>query len=60
VLQRRKVSGPRIVVLEKVRVDVEVLEQDFGDGGVAARREPGRAVVSTAEVDANFQVGGAL
>lgn len=58
VAQRGEVAGARVVVLEEVDVDVELLEQDLGDGLVAALREPPRPVVAAADVDADGHVGG--
>lgn len=58
--QRAEVAGPRVIVLEEVDIDVELLEQRLGDGLVPALREPLRAVVAAAEVNADGHVLGPL
>lgn len=60
VAQRGEVAGAGVVVLEEVDVDVELLEQRLGDGLVPALREPLRAVVAPAQVDADGHVAGPL
>lgn len=60
VAQGGEVARAGVVVLEEVDVDVELLEEDLGDGLVAALGEPLRAVVAAAQVDANGHVLGAL
>lgn len=58
--QRGEIAGPRIVVLEEVDIDIQLLEQRLGDWLVATLCEPLRAVVSTAQVDADGHVLGPL
>lgn len=60
VTQGLEVTAARIVVLEEVGVNVQLLEEDLRDGLVAARGEPFAAVVAAAEVDADLHVCGAL
>jgi hypothetical protein len=50
--QGAKVSGAGIIVLEEVRIDIELFEQDLRNRLVA--------VVSAAKVDSDFHVRGAL
>lgn len=58
--QRAEITGARIVVLEKVHIDIQLLEERLSNGLVAALREPLAAVVAAAQVDANGHVLGPL
>lgn len=58
--QRAEIAGPRIVILEEIHIDIELLEKRLGHGLVAALGEPLAAVVAAAQVDANGHVLGPL
>ena len=52
-MKRPEVAGAIVVVFQKIAVDLELLEQRFGDGLVAAFRCPGTAEVAAAQVHAH-------
>lgn len=58
--QRAEIARSRIVVLEKVHIDIQFLEERLGHGLVAALREPLAAIVAAAQVDANGHILGPL
>ena len=58
--QRREIAGARVVVLEEVPVDLEVVEQHLRDGLVAAFGDPGALEIAAAEVDADRHPRGAI
>lgn len=58
--QRAEIARSRIVVLEEVHIDIQLLEERLSHGLVAALREPLAAVVAAAQVDANGHVLGPL
>jgi len=49
-------ARPRVVVLEKVGVDVQLIEQRVSDRLVASLGDPGALHVAAAEMDRNRQV----
>ena len=55
-----EIAGSFVVVFEKVRVDVEFVEEDFGNWFVATFGEPGAAVVAAAEMNADGEVVGSV
>ena len=57
--QRCEVARSLVVVLEEVRVDVELAEQHLGDRFVPTAREERAAEVAAAEVDADGEIVGA-
>ena len=56
--QRSEVAGTLVVVLEEVRIDIEVFEQHLGDRFVSAFGEPRAAKVATAQMYPDRQVVG--
>lgn len=55
-----EVAAPGIVVLQKVHVDVEILEQNFRDWLVPSLSEPLAPVVASAQVNTNGHVARSL
>jgi len=58
--QRRKIARSRIIILQKVHIDIQFLEQHLRYGLVPARREPLGAMVPAAQVDADDHIRGTL
>src|SRR5207247_10428785 len=50
------VSGARAVVLEKIAVHLDLVEDEFGDRLIAALRHPGACEVAAAQVHAYCHV----
>src|SRR4029079_14693786 len=55
--KRRKITRAGIGVFEEVAVDLQFVEQHFGDWFIAALRTPGALEVAAAKVHANRHAG---
>src|SRR6478672_11519417 len=54
--QRLEPAGARAVVFEKVAVDIDLVEDQFGDRLVAALRDPGAGEIAAAQMHADRHV----